>query len=128
MPPSKEALKRARDKYRSNPENRVKENTYNREWYQRNKLRKQIVSRLWRYDITKEEYDTLAIIQKGLCAICNELPKPKKRLSAPDNFVIDHCHTTGKVRGLLCDDCNQVLGRAKDNIEILKNAISYLEK
>jgi hypothetical protein len=40
---------------------------------------------------------------------------------------VDHCHSSGKVRGVLCNPCNNVLGTAKDNIDILKAAITYLE-
>ena len=43
-------------------------------------------------------------------------------------LVVDHCHKTGKIRGLICDSCNVGLGRFKDNIDNLKNAIKYLEK
>ena len=42
-------------------------------------------------------------------------------------LVVDHCHATGKVRGLLCHNCNRALGLLKDKISVLKNAIQYLE-
>ena len=58
--------------------------------------------------------------QKHRCAICDEIPKK--------TFTIDHCHTTGVVRELLCNSCNVLLGNAKDNISILERAISYLKK
>ncbi len=62
-------------------------------------------------------WDRLFEVQHGKCAICN---KTKKLLH------VDHCHETGKVRGLLCYNCNNGLGRFKDNIEFLKTAINYL--
>lgn len=49
-------------------------------------------------------------------------------VSFESKHIIDHCHTTGKIRGLLCTNCNNMLGKAKDNVEVLKKAISYLEQ
>jgi hypothetical protein len=61
-------------------------------------------------------------LQNGKCAICGGEPKfPKVRL------CVDHCHTTGLFRGLLCGHCNTALGLFKDDISSLKNAIRYLE-
>jgi hypothetical protein len=59
--------------------------------------------------------------QNNKCAICGK-PQFKKRLS------IDHNHKTDKIRGLLCNNCNILIGFAKDDIEILKEAINYLRK
>jgi len=73
--------------------------------------------RLYKYGITKEQYDELLMFQKKRCAICHRDRK----------LVIDHDHATGKVRGLLCNDCNATLGFAQDKIEVLANAIDYLE-
>lgn len=75
------------------------------------------------YGITKEDYEKLLKDQNNKCKIClgKETHKSKKK------FNIDHCHKTGKVRGLLCNRCNVGLGRFRDNINILKNAIEYLE-
>lgn len=65
----------------------------------------------------------------GLCEICK---KPETSLAnygtKSRRLAIDHCHTTGEFRGLLCANCNQGLGRFKDNIESLENAINYLKK
>ena len=72
-----------------------------------------------RYGISIQKYNELFEKQKGLCLICQT--KGYRRL------VVDHCHTTNKVRGLLCDNCNRGLGSFKDNIFSLKNAIKYLE-
>lgn len=60
--------------------------------------------------------------QSGVCAMCREAPQPRKRLS------IDHCHATGKVRGLLCDACNLVLGYARDVSATLRAGAEYLDK
>ncbi len=76
---------------------------------------------LKKYGITEADYEMLAISQANCCAICKQ--KPGKR-----GLVIDHCHTSGKVRGLLCDNCNMALGLLKENIEILEQAKNYLNK
>ena len=73
------------------------------------------------YGITIEKYDEMFELQKGKCAICEEIQITGKVLA------IDHCHTTGKVRGLLCQTCNTGIAMFKDNIKILKMAIKYLE-
>ena len=70
--------------------------------------------------LSYKEYQQLLLRQKGKCKICGGISNGK-RLS------IDHDHQTGKIRGLLCDNCNFGLGWFKDNIEVLKRAISYLE-
>ena len=78
------------------------------------------------YNITKKEFDILFKKQKGLCAICfteGFKMSPKQKLK----LVVDHCHTTGKVRGLLCHNCNRALGLLKDNKNYFNNCLLYLE-
>lgn len=78
--------------------------------------------RFKRYGITEEQYTLLWESQAGLCDIC------RSSLVEGRATHVDHCHTTGQVRGILCHHCNVMLGHCKDNIEILKRAILYLEK
>ena len=59
--------------------------------------------------------------QDGKCAICSN-PQENRRLA------VDHCHKTGKVRGLLCQGCNTGIGGLKDDTERIKKAIDYLKK
>lgn len=82
----------------------------------------------YRYSISVKNYLEMAERQDGNCAICGkglELQQDTARRSK--KAAVDHCHASGKVRGLLCAPCNQGLGFFKDSIENLKNAISYLK-
>jgi hypothetical protein len=75
------------------------------------------------YGLTLEQYNEMLEVQGGRCAICGVLQTEVKM-----TFRVDHDHTTGKVRGLLCHKCNVSLGLMNDNPEILQNAIKYLDK
>ena len=68
------------------------------------------------YGITLEEYNTLLSNQDGKCATCGT-----------NVFVVDHCHDTGKVRGLLCHSCNRAMGLLGDNVSVIESMIRYLE-
>jgi len=76
-----------------------------------------------KYGINKEEYNTMLEEQDFSCKICNAHIAELDR-----KLYVDHCHTTGKVRGLLCITCNTGIGMLKDDIEILENAIKYLKE
>jgi hypothetical protein len=96
-----------------------------KEVYRKNNLEKINLQRINKiYNLSKLEYDNLIKSQNNKCAICN-----KEHLDNTKNkLFIDHNHTSGKVRGLLCHHCNVALGSFYDNIDFLKNAIVYLEK
>lgn len=74
---------------------------------------------LRKYGITLEEYNIRCNEQNNECLICKQ---PSEKL------VVDHCHTTGEVRGLLCNKCNVGLGFFEDSHVLLMNAIKYLNK
>lgn len=76
-----------------------------------------------RYGITEEAYKTLLEAQHFGCKICGAPYMDKAR----SNLSVDHCHKTGKIRGLLCGRCNSMLGYADDNPTILLKAIQYLK-
>ena len=78
------------------------------------------------YGISLEDKNSMELGQKGVCAIC-AVPN-RDRHGAPKSLHVDHCHTTGKVRGLLCDGCNRGLGYFSDTPDRLRAAATYLEK
>ena len=81
-----------------------------------------------RYGISRQIYDQMLEDQNHICKICHKPEKAKNNSGNVKPLAVDHCHTTGKVRGLICHSCNVLLGRAYDDVTILKNAITYLEE
>lgn len=75
------------------------------------------------YGITLEQYNNMLEAQNYTCAICGNGDEVEGR-----RLAIDHCHTTGEVRGLLCGKCNRALGLFYDNKDLLSKAIKYLTK
>ena len=76
-----------------------------------------------RYGITPAQYDAILQVQNGTCAICYRVETRGRGV-----LHIDHCHATGAVRGLLCFDCNTMLGKVKDVPETLDRAAQYLRR
>ncbi len=64
--------------------------------------------------------------QNEACAICKN-PETAKHKGVLKKLAVDHCHISLKIRGLLCSNCNQALGKFKENLETLINAINYLK-
>lgn len=79
------------------------------------------------YGITIEDYNKILKDQNNKCAICinYETAGQKGKIY---NLAVDHDHNTGKIRGLLCGNCNKTLGNAKDSVIILQSCIDYLNK
>ncbi len=75
-----------------------------------------------KYGITPKDYNDMYVKQNGCCKICGTHQTELKHI-----LVVDHNHDTGNVRGLLCRSCNVGLGHFKDNKDLLKIAIQYLE-
>lgn len=75
--------------------------------------------------VTHEEYLAVLHGQHGACAVCGKNEKPAN--SGTHGLHLDHDHATGKRRGVLCSNCNQLLGRVKDNIQHLESLIAYLK-
>jgi Recombination endonuclease VII len=81
---------------------------------------------IWKFGITKDDYDALALAQGGRCAICGDQSAWNRREG--ELLPVDHDHITGKVRALLCHACNQALGLMRDNPELLRAAADYIDK
>jgi len=73
-----------------------------------------------KYKISLEEYNKLYEDQKGKCAICG--------VNDTISLHVDHCHTTNKIRSLLCKNCNTGIGQFKENLTLLESAVQYLKK
>ncbi|HDZ13941.1 hypothetical protein LCGC14_0840310 [marine sediment metagenome] len=87
--------------------------------------------RLKKYGLTMAAFDSLFRGQKGKCAICNlELVDENNKGRKVSNAYprIDHCHKTGKIRGLLCNRCNVAMGAFDDDIKLIAKVAIYLER
>ena len=78
------------------------------------------------YGITQQDYDRMITEQNHQCAICGTTDPGGRHNS--NYFVVDHCHSTNKIRGVLCNNCNTALGLVGDNISTLQSMIEYLQK
>jgi Recombination endonuclease VII len=104
-----------------NSNNREQVNASKRKWHARNRERQKHYLRQLVYGISPERYQEFLLVQGDVCAICGGRNQTGKDLA------VDHSHLTGKVRGLLCNRCNILLGLAKDDPERLLEAALYLE-
>lgn len=105
--------------------NKEKRKAYNYKWMSNNYEKWQETQRKSRlkrkFGISVEEYNTVLQKQQGQCGICGV-----KRTDIKTTFSVDHDHSTGRVRGLLCHECNMGLGKFKDSTKVLLAAIDYL--
>lgn len=106
-------------------ENRCKKCCYEagKEYHDKPKVKRRRMNLYYKrmYGITIDMYEQMFLQQLGVCAICG-VPSMGKALA------VDHDHTTGEVRGLLCHNCNQALGLIEDSIDILHAMEDYLNK
>lgn len=83
-------------------------------------------NQLARYGLTIEQHDVMLATQNGLCAICSQSPKPDG-IRAANRLHADHDHVTGSIRALLCNNCNNGIGRFRDDPALLRAAAEYIE-
>ena len=119
----KENMEKKKQHYKQNYEDHKEEIRQRHKRYKeehKKELRQHFVQK--KYGLSPEEYDAMLKAQDNKCAIC------KKQFKDTKHIHIDHDHTTGKVRGILCSYCNTMLGMAHDNLEILQEGINYLKR
>ena len=75
------------------------------------------------YNLSVDEYEQMYAEANGCCQVCGI-----KEEHLNKRLAVDHCHTTGKVRGLLCTKCNTALGQLEDSLEIISSLYSYLKE
>lgn len=126
--------------YKGSEKNKADKARWQREWRRANPLEQKQKWAAWeianghdrklaarrlhlrQYCITPEDYNRMRLAQGFCCAACG------LRESESDNLVVDHCHTSGNVRGLLHRTCNSALGLFRDDAILLRKAAEYLEK
>jgi len=102
--------------------NSEKHKKKSREWYHQNKDRIRNNNLKKNFNISLEKYTNILKLQNNRCAIClGDNSDAKGKI-----FAVDHCHKTGKIRGLLCRGCNVGIGNLKDNPELLEKAAMYI--
>lgn len=119
-PVKKHYAKRGRHHWCRDCRNEYQRN-YRKEWTKKYPERRAAQKRrniIRSYGLTPERHAEMLSEQGNACAICRTTPDR--------DLDIDHCHATGKVRGLLCSRCNMLLGMADDDAEILSRAVQYL--
>lgn len=84
----------------------------------------------YKFGMTIEQFDKMLADQGGCCAVCKTTNPNGEGIENGKNkqFSIDHDHTTGKIRGLLCNKCNRCLSFMQDSVTVLTKAITYLKK
>lgn len=91
---------------------------YHQSWRKKNQKNYQISQIKYKFKVTKEEAAALLKAIEGRCSICGNTWSKK--------LCIDHDHRTGRIRGVLCHNCNVVLGFVDDRIDILERMVKYL--
>ena len=105
---------RARKAYAEDDEYRARRRLAGNKWYRREERLKQV------YGLSMQDYDAMVAQQGGVCAICKRQPDRP--------LFVDHCHASGKVRGLLCHPCNAAIGFMRDDDIVAAAATDYLRK
>ncbi len=88
-------------------------------------VRKEYLKRV--FGLSLADYITMAVKQGGVCLICAQVETRKDRSGKVKPLSVDHDHLTGKVRGLLCDACNNAIGNLRDDPQIARAVARYLE-
>ena len=104
---------------------------YSREWTRKNPEKAALKDRRARlkkaYGLTEEDWRQMLADQGHACAICGTGDPGGRGFTETFGFHVDHCHTTGVVRGLLCHRCNLAIGHAEDDPQRLRRMADYLE-
>lgn len=109
-----------RKEYEMTNKEKIRERSKKWKLKNKEKIRDQNLRRM--YGITSEDYNNLLKSQDNSCKICLIPTEDLNR-----KLVVDHCHKTGKIRGLLCMNCNKSLGLLKDSTNTVENMLNYLK-
>lgn len=108
-------------------DNKLTKDGQNRSYYHANKDRFREYALLSKYGLTLEGYDLLYEQQSGVCALCGQPETARDgRSGQVRRLAVDHCHETGRIRGLLCYRCNHLIGCLGDNPASIEHVLEYM--
>lgn len=111
-------------RYEKTPNGIIRKKAHAKKWYKRHSKAVRYRQILYKYGLTTVQFNDLLRVQGYRCAVC----KGTKAGTKNRDWAVDHCHKTGKIRGLLCQGCNTALGATKDNPSTLRGLADYLER
>lgn len=124
---AREIARRANAKRKDDPDYIAKRKAQGAEYRRKNNQALKDYDRERKFGVTRLQYAEMFHRQNGVCAICFQAETATRKGNVKA-LAVDHDHKTGRVRGLLCSDCNTGIGKLKDNPEVLRNAADYLEQ
>jgi hypothetical protein len=117
--------KKRHSQNKKNSEFMLSKCTYSKQYYATHIAEKRNYDLLHRFGITSDQYNRMLDKQNGVCAICGN--RETRRIHGKICVLsVDHSHVTGRVRGLLCNRCNKVLGIMDENTNLFQRIVSYL--
>lgn len=126
---NRELVRERQRKYRAARKEHYQE--YNARWHREQRAnntayaeRRRAAELVKAYGITRAQYEEMATRQGHKCAACGRSAADEKH----GILCVDHCHKTGKVRGLLCSKCNLIIGQADDDVTLIRRWADYLAK
>jgi hypothetical protein len=116
---------------KKNQEQLKKKRAYKKDWwreyFQKHFAKHHLRYRVRKHDLSPHALGLMELQQRSRCAICDGTSGQRRSSGKQYSLAIDHDHTTGAIRGLLCNMCNHGLGHFKDDAELLRKAADYLE-
>lgn len=121
-----ERSRKAKARYRKTCKARDTERAYAKEYNQRPERKSANRDNCFKFHhgTARAEADEMADAQGGVCAICSRAPAGKRHHA---RLHVDHCHDTGRIRGMLCHNCNTAIGLLREDPSVMQAAINYLE-
>lgn len=96
--------------------------------YAKNKEKIRAKRRLATYGISQEEFEQMLLKQNGVCFICKNKETKPSNAGGNKNLSVDHCHKTGRVRSLLCQRCNTVVGLLEESADLCQETMRYIKE
>lgn len=114
--------------YKDRQKERAYQREYQKKWRAKNPNKARSKNLRYNFGISTKQYETLLLSQRGVCAICQQPETARAKNGKVKRLAVDHDHKTGRIRGLLCNNCNIGIGAFGDNDEHMRSAVAYIQE